>query len=149
MKKYRDVLEFFNRHLPDLKPNKKLKDRLKEFRLQWSTKDDEYIEFLGSNLIGVHEIRFSALDDDRLMNIYGVGEFSAYTVKAPISGFITEKFINENMQFRMDNTAQLFTIANFSFLIFFLCNHQIFFRRQSAAKHIFCNLKIFFCDIQI
>lgn len=47
-----------------------------------------------------------------VMNIYGVGEFSAYTVKAPISGFITEKFINENMQFRMDNTAQLFTIAN-------------------------------------
>ncbi|ABG58116.1 cation eflux system protein [Cytophaga hutchinsonii ATCC 33406] len=47
-----------------------------------------------------------------VMNIYGVGEFSAYTVKAPISGFITEKFINENMQFRMDNTEQLFTIAN-------------------------------------
>ncbi len=47
-----------------------------------------------------------------VMNIYGVGEFSAYTVKAPISGFITEKFINENMQFRMDNTSQLFTIAN-------------------------------------
>ncbi|MGN6645063.1 MAG: efflux RND transporter periplasmic adaptor subunit [Cytophaga sp.] len=47
-----------------------------------------------------------------VMNIYGVGEFSAYTVKAPISGFITEKYINENMQFRMDNTAQLFTIAN-------------------------------------
>jgi len=47
-----------------------------------------------------------------VMNIYGVGEFSAYTVKAPISGFITEKFINENMQFRMDNTDQLFTIAN-------------------------------------
>ena len=47
-----------------------------------------------------------------VMSIYGVGEFSAYTVKAPISGFITEKFINENMQFRMDNTNQLFTIAN-------------------------------------
>lgn len=47
-----------------------------------------------------------------VMSIYGVGEFSSYTIKAPISGFITEKNVTENMQFRMDNTGELFTIAN-------------------------------------
>lgn len=47
-----------------------------------------------------------------IISIYGIGDFSAYTIKAPISGFITEKNIHENMQFRMDNTSHLFTIAN-------------------------------------
>jgi cobalt-zinc-cadmium efflux system membrane fusion protein len=48
-----------------------------------------------------------------VLSIYGVGEErSSYTVKAPISGFIIEKNIFENTQFRMDNTSRLFTITN-------------------------------------
>jgi len=47
-----------------------------------------------------------------VLAIYGVGELSSYTVRAPISGFIIEKNIFENTQFRMDNTSRLFTITN-------------------------------------
>jgi cobalt-zinc-cadmium efflux system membrane fusion protein len=47
-----------------------------------------------------------------VLNLYGVGKKSIYTVKAPISGFIVEKNINENMHFRSDNMDNLFTISN-------------------------------------
>jgi cobalt-zinc-cadmium efflux system membrane fusion protein len=47
-----------------------------------------------------------------VLHIYGVGKKSLYTVKAPISGFIIEKNVTENMQFRSDNTDNLFTISN-------------------------------------
>jgi len=67
MKKYTDIKDFFNHHLKDLKIDKKLIKQIKTFRFNWSTKSDEYIEFLGSNLLGVHQIRFSILDDDTLM----------------------------------------------------------------------------------
>jgi len=64
---YKDVKEFFEKNL-QVKIDKKLINELKMFRLQWVTKSDEYIEFMGSNLTGVHSIRFSTLDDNKLMN---------------------------------------------------------------------------------
>lgn len=47
-----------------------------------------------------------------VLRIYGVGKSSLYTVKAPISGFVVEKNVSENMQFRSDNTGNLFTISD-------------------------------------
>ena len=71
---YNNVLEFFNSYFYKLKFDKHLIKQLRNFRLRWSTKDDEYIEFLGSNLIGVHAIRFSKLDDEALMSIYHISD---------------------------------------------------------------------------
>jgi cobalt-zinc-cadmium efflux system membrane fusion protein len=49
----------------------------------------------------------------KILSIYGEeSESSIYSVKAPISGFIVEKNVTENMQFRSDNTENLFTISN-------------------------------------
>lgn len=49
----------------------------------------------------------------KILSIYGEEEGSSlYSVKAPISGFIVEKNVTENMQFRSDNTENLFTISN-------------------------------------
>lgn len=47
-----------------------------------------------------------------VLHIYGVGKKSIHTVKSPISGFIVEKNVMENMQFRADNMDNLFTISN-------------------------------------
>ena len=47
-----------------------------------------------------------------VLAIYGTGQQADYTVRAPISGFIVEKFINANMQIRQDNNANLFTISD-------------------------------------
>ena len=64
---YKTIQEFFNKHAKHLEPSTKLTKQLKTFRLNWSTKSDEYMDFLGSNLLGVYNIKFSNLDDDMLM----------------------------------------------------------------------------------
>ena len=68
-KKYKDVKVFFKEKLGEYKISSNLTKDLKNFRLDWSTKDSDYIDFLGSNLLGVHNINFSILDDDKLMNV--------------------------------------------------------------------------------
>ncbi len=43
--------------------------------------------------------------------IYSIGSASDYVVKAPMSGYITEKNINPGMQIRTDNGQNMFTLA--------------------------------------
>ncbi len=43
--------------------------------------------------------------------IYSVNNQSEYIVKAPISGFVTEKKINKDMQIRPDNSENIFTVS--------------------------------------
>jgi membrane fusion protein, heavy metal efflux system len=47
-----------------------------------------------------------------VLSIYGDNGSSDYIVRSPISGYIVEKFINENMQIRPDNSTGLFTISD-------------------------------------
>jgi len=67
MAKYKDIKDFFKKNLPHIEPTERLYRELRTFRLNWSTKADDYIDFLGSKLLGVHTIRFSTLDDNALM----------------------------------------------------------------------------------
>ncbi|GAB3256476.1 efflux RND transporter periplasmic adaptor subunit [Larkinella harenae] len=46
-----------------------------------------------------------------VFQIYGLGNSTNYTVKAPISGFIIEKNVNPGLQLRSDNADNLFTIG--------------------------------------
>lgn len=48
-----------------------------------------------------------------LMKIYNISE-NKYIIKSPISGYVVEKNINNEMQVRPDNTQQLFTISDLS-----------------------------------
>lgn len=43
--------------------------------------------------------------------IYGIDKQSAYSVKAPINGFVIDKKINPDMQLRSDKSDNIFTIA--------------------------------------
>ena len=65
--KFNDVKEFFTYHLSNFKINKHLIKDIRKFRLKWMTKNDEYINFLNGNLIGVYNISFSVLDDAEFM----------------------------------------------------------------------------------
>jgi cobalt-zinc-cadmium efflux system membrane fusion protein len=47
-----------------------------------------------------------------IISIYGSNTQSGYVIKAPISGFVVEKFVNPNMQIRQDNGTNLFTISD-------------------------------------
>ncbi|OGX85098.1 efflux RND transporter periplasmic adaptor subunit [Hymenobacter glacialis] len=46
------------------------------------------------------------------LGIYGVTSDGKYTIQAPISGFITEKNVTENMQYNDSNVDNFFTIAD-------------------------------------
>ena len=56
------VLDVFCSHFDKYSVNNVLADKIKRFRINWGTKDEYYIEFLTSGLIGVHPIRFSEQD---------------------------------------------------------------------------------------
>ena len=47
-----------------------------------------------------------------VLSIYGSDQKNDYIIRAPISGFIVEKFVNTNMQIRPDNSTNLFTISD-------------------------------------
>jgi cobalt-zinc-cadmium efflux system membrane fusion protein len=49
---------------------------------------------------------------ETILSIYGTDKQTNFIVKAPISGYIVEKYINPNMQIRADNGNNLFTISN-------------------------------------
>jgi len=68
MNKYKDIKDFMAIKLKHIKINSKLTKRIRQFRYEWSAKSDDYLDFLGSNLLGVHYIRFSELDNIKLMN---------------------------------------------------------------------------------
>jgi len=78
MKKYESIKDFFEHWLKGMKFDKELYLKLRNFRLAWSTKNDEYIDFLGSHLLGVHDISFSSIDDDNLLSIYGIDDLETF-----------------------------------------------------------------------
>jgi len=48
----------------------------------------------------------------RVISIYSINGRSNYIVKAPISGFIVEKNVTNDMQLRSDNSINMFTISD-------------------------------------
>jgi cobalt-zinc-cadmium efflux system membrane fusion protein len=46
------------------------------------------------------------------MSVYGVSADGTYELRAPISGFITEKNVTDHMQFNADNVGNLFTVSD-------------------------------------
>lgn len=49
-----------------------------------------------------------------VFKIYSLGQGATYNVTAPLSGFVVDKDITENMQLRSDNAESLFAIAQIS-----------------------------------
>lgn len=68
MEEYKDIKDFFSEKLEKVKVDKRLIKQLTDFRFKWCTKTEQHIEFLGSNLLGVHKIIFSELDKEMLLS---------------------------------------------------------------------------------
>jgi cobalt-zinc-cadmium efflux system membrane fusion protein len=49
---------------------------------------------------------------NRVLKINGGSTSGEFMVKAPISGFVVEKFVNNNTTIRADNSSNMFTISN-------------------------------------
>lgn len=70
---YKDIKDVFKIHFKDVKYDTALYLKIKDFRLGWTVKSNEYTEFLGGTLLGLHNIRFSSRDEDILFTeILGV-----------------------------------------------------------------------------
>lgn len=63
---FKDLLEVCDKHMANTLIDINLVRDLKSFRLAWAQKSTEYIEFLGSSLVGVHNVRFSFIDEENL-----------------------------------------------------------------------------------
>jgi cobalt-zinc-cadmium efflux system membrane fusion protein len=66
-------------------------------------------------IISQSDLRKVQSELERIKNIVsliGEGTGKNYTVKAPVSGYVVEKNANKKMEFRSDNSTNLFTIAN-------------------------------------
>lgn len=55
--------------------------------------------------------RAASIRINEIYNIYSIGSGSVYNIKAPISGFIVSKNINQNEQLRSDKADPFFSIA--------------------------------------
>ena len=65
MSQIKSVKELFEKNLnPNLKIDKEFFEKLKIFRVSWSQRTEDHIEFLGSNYIGLQPVRFSSQDED-------------------------------------------------------------------------------------
>lgn len=61
---------------------------------------------------GYEQAKASLTKAERILQINGGSTNGSYTVKAPISGFVVEKFLTNNMAIRPDNSTNLFTISD-------------------------------------
>jgi cobalt-zinc-cadmium efflux system membrane fusion protein len=64
-----------------------------------------------------NELLVKLAEDKRnrtILNLNGGNKNGIYTLKSPISGFIIEKNLTDNMQVRPDNNEKLFTVADLS-----------------------------------
>lgn len=64
---HKSVKSLFDFYFKDVVFDKKLFHSLVKFRIQWANKNDDHISFLSSNLLGVHPMRFTAADVDKLL----------------------------------------------------------------------------------
>jgi cobalt-zinc-cadmium efflux system membrane fusion protein len=64
-------------------------------------------------LLAQKEYEKAVAEQKRISTLYGIYNISnsEYVIKSPISGYVVEKKINQNMQIRSDNTDNLFTIS--------------------------------------
>jgi len=59
-----ELLKVCDPYFKHIKFDKKFFNKIQRYRINWINKSPLYSEFLGSNLLGVHPIRFSSIDDD-------------------------------------------------------------------------------------
>lgn len=64
MAKLKQLTEICDDHFKHITFDDEFYRKIQKFRIGWVNKSDIYVDFLGSNLLGVHPIRFSNVDED-------------------------------------------------------------------------------------
>ena len=61
---YKDLLEVFDKHASHIKFDYELFNNIANNNRRWEQKDNDYIAFLGGDVLGVHPIRYSSIDEE-------------------------------------------------------------------------------------
>jgi len=65
-----------------------------------------------SAAVSLEQAKAEVIRSERVLKINGNNTAGDFVVKAPISGFIVQKLVNNNQVIRTDNTSPLFTISD-------------------------------------
>jgi len=116
---YRDLTEFFEKNLHDLKINKALAISIKQYRYRWINKKEDNHLFLGSDLTGVYSPMFTSIDtrqfftdvimedrDHLQQEVYKVkGINKNFEVSSNIFNIITMWIIKNFIEKKMEDAA--------------------------------------------
>jgi hypothetical protein len=62
------IQDVCSRHMSRVVYDTKLIAAMQKFRISWMNKSDDYSEFLGGSLLGIHDIKFSLRDEETVFN---------------------------------------------------------------------------------
>lgn len=94
------LIDVGDEYLGHLKYDKNFYNKISEFRIKWSQKDDNYIEFLGGNLTGVHPIRFSTVDEDTFfIDILNIDQNSIRNDFFKVDGIDKDRKVTSNVTY--------------------------------------------------
>lgn len=100
--KYSGTIELFDDYLKHIAFDRSLYQELQRFRLSWAQKSDIYIEFLGGNLTGVHPVRFSTVDEDKLFaGVFGVDQANLKYDLFKVPGIDKTRRVTSNPLYQM------------------------------------------------
>jgi len=69
-----DLVTLYDKYYKHITFDKNFVKELRRYRLNWSQKSDDYINFLSSGLTGVYPVRFSMIDEDNLYKLLRVNQ---------------------------------------------------------------------------
>lgn len=125
---YKTLTEVFEKHLPDIVFDKKLYLEIQKFRLEWSQKSNIYPEYLGSNLTGVHPVRFSSQDEDKFfIDLLNADQTKLRNDLHNVKGIIKTRIVTSNV-----------TYLTLSYLMHGFINSKLIGRdRDNALKEVY------------
>lgn len=98
--------DFLNEYVKRVKYDDKFVTAIRNYKLTWIQKSPEYIEFMGSNLLGVHKVRFSVIDEEMLFeDIFKVDGKDLQKKIYTIPG------VNKNFKVQSNNVYIILTYA--------------------------------------
>jgi cobalt-zinc-cadmium efflux system membrane fusion protein len=92
----------------NLKVAKKTMDQMEDMYKSGLASSKDYLAAQSA----YEQAKASLQKAQRILQLNGGSTTGVFTAKAPISGFIVEKFVTNNMAIRPDNSSNLFTISD-------------------------------------
>ncbi len=96
----KQIKEVFDEFFKHIEFDKEFYKKIFKYRTDWVYKNNEHMEFLGSNLLGVNEIKFSALDEETLyLDILNVNVHDIRVQVHALKDIYPERHVSSNVTY--------------------------------------------------